>query len=381
MSEHFFKLEYVDHTSSARAGKIKTDHGEIETPIFMPVGTQGTVKTLSPRDLNEVGAQIILGNTYHLYLRPGDSLIRERGGLHQFISWDKPMLTDSGGYQVFSLADLRKISDEGVKFHSHIDGSIHFFTPEKVMEIQRNLGPDIVMVLDECTPYPCDFEYAKNSHLRTLEWAKRCKQHFHDYGQIHEYQQFLFGIVQGSTYDELRRDSMSGLQAIEFDGYAIGGLAVGEPKQQLYDITELCCSRLPQIQPRYLMGVGKPEDIVECIGLGVDMFDCVIPTRNGRNGQVFTWDGVLVIKNAEHKTNFQPIDDSCSCYTCKNFSRAYIRHLFQADEILGLQLASLHNVHFYMELVKKASQAIKKDRYQTWKKSFYSRYLNNNAKQ
>ena len=377
MSDKFFNLEYVDHTSSARAGKIKTDHGEIQTPIFMPVGTQGTVKALSPKDLTHAGAQIILGNAYHLYLRPGDQLIREHGGLHRFISWDKPILTDSGGYQVFSLADLRKISDEGVKFHSHIDGSIHLFTPEKVMEIERNLGPDIVMVLDECTPYPCDYDYAKNSHLRTLEWAKRCKDHFQNNGQVHEYQQFLFGIVQGSSYEELRRDSIHGLLDIEFDGYAIGGLAVGEPKQQLYSLTEYCCSKMPQLQPRYLMGVGKPEDIVECIGLGVDMFDCVIPTRNGRNGQVFTWDGVLVIKNAVHKNDFSPIDVHCSCYACKNFTRSYIRHLFQADEILGLQLASLHNIHFYMELIKKARQAILKDRYESWKKKFYLRYFNN----
>jgi queuine tRNA-ribosyltransferase len=370
----FFTLEHANNGGKARAGRILTDHGEIQTPIFMPVGTQGTVKTLPPRDLLDAGAQIILGNTYHLYLRPCDQLIRESGGLHRFISWQRPILTDSGGYQVFSLADLRKLTDEGVEFQSHFDGSKHLFTPEKVMEIERNLGADIVMVLDECTAYPCDFEYAKKSHLRTLEWAKRSKEFMRENSPVHDYQQFLFGIVQGSTYDELRRESIEGLTGIGFDGYAIGGLAVGEPKTAMFELTEICCDHLPEDQPRYLMGIGKPEDLVESIGLGVDMFDCVIPTRNGRNGQVFTRNGVLTVKNAEYRNDQNPIDEDCSCYACRNFSRAYIRHLFHAGEVLGLQLASLHNVHYYLELVKDARQAILENRYQNWKNEFYRQY-------
>ena len=377
MVNKFFTLEHVNNGGKARAGRILTDHGEIQTPIFMPVGTQGTVKTLPPRDLLEAGAQIILGNTYHLYLRPGDQLIRETGGLHRFISWQRPILTDSGGYQVFSLADLRKLTDEGVEFQSHFDGSKHLFTPEKVIEIERNLGADIVMVLDECTAYPCDFEYAKKSHLRTLEWAKRSKEFMRENSPVHDYQQFLFGIVQGSTYDELRRKSIEGLTGIGFDGYAIGGLAVGEPKTEMFELTEICCDHLPEDQPRYLMGIGKPEDLVESIGLGVDMFDCVIPTRNGRNGQVFTRNGVLTVKNAEYRNDHNPIDEDCSCYSCRNFSRAYIRHLFHAGEVLGLQLASLHNVHYYLELVRNARQAILENRYQNWTKEFYQQYKTN----
>ena len=340
----------------------------------MPVGTQGSVKAIPPRDLREAGVQIILGNTYHLYLRPGDQLIRDAGGLHRFISWERPILTDSGGYQVFSLHDLRKISDDGVEFQSHFDGSKHLFTPEKVMEIERNLGADIIMVLDECNPYPCDFEYARHSHLRTLDWARRAKQFARENSPIHDYRQFLFGIVQGSTYDELRRASIQGLLEIGFDGYAIGGLAVGEPKAEMFEITANCCERLPENQPRYLMGIGKPEDLVEAIGLGVDMFDCVIPTRNGRNGQVFTHSGAVTVKNAEFRNDQKPIDENCVCYACQNFSRSYIRHLFHAGEFLALHLASLHNIHFYLELVREARLAILEDRYENWKTDFYSKY-------
>ena len=372
--EPFFTLEHTDQNCCARAGNLQTAHGQVETPIFMPVGTAGTVKSISPRDLHESGAQIILGNTYHLYLKPGDELIKDAGGLHKFMSWPKPILTDSGGYQVFSLADLRKLSDEGVRFTSHFDGSHHLFTPEKVMEIERNLGPDIVMVLDECTPYPCSFDYAENSHKRTISWAQRCSNYFNQNSPVHDYDQFLFGIVQGSTYPELRKASANGLMNIGFDGYAIGGLAVGEPKQHLFEMTEICTDILPKDQARYLMGVGKPEDIVESIARGVDMFDCVIPTRNGRNGMVFTWDGRMTYKNATFKEDFLPIDGDCSCYTCQNFSRAYLRHLFNAGETLVLFLASLHNIHFYMELVKKAREAILQNQFDIWKKDFYNRY-------
>ncbi|HDL18346.1 MAG TPA: tRNA guanosine(34) transglycosylase Tgt [Bacteroidetes bacterium] len=377
MLQPFFTLEHSDKTSSARAGRVRTEHGEIETPIFMPVGTQGTVKAISPRDLETAGAQIILGNTYHLYLRPGDQLIRKAGGLHKFMSWPKPILTDSGGYQVFSLADLRDLSEEGVRFKSHFDGSRHLFTPEKVIEIERNLGTDIAMVLDECTPYPCSFEYAEKSHRMTLNWAQRCSTRFNENGPVHDYRQFLFGIVQGSTYPELRKLSAEGLMQIGFDGYAIGGLAVGEPKHQLYDMTAICTEILPQNQPRYLMGVGKPEDIVAAIGLGVDMFDCVIPTRNGRNGMVFTWNGKMKYKNSEFREDFRPIDENCGCYTCRNFSRAYLRHLFNTGETLVLFLASLHNIYFYLELVREAGKAILSDRFASWRKEFYERYEKN----
>ncbi len=372
--EPFFSLLHKDKSSSARAGLITTDHGDIQTPIFMPVGTQGTVKSVSPRDLEEAGARIILGNTYHLYLRPGDSLIKKAGGIHKFISWPRPILTDSGGYQVFSLSDLSEISSEGVRFKSHIDGSYHLFTPEKVMEIERNFGSDIVMVLDECTPYPCSFEYAEKSHKLTLDWAKRCSDYFKKKKPVYDFRQFLFGIVQGSTYLELRKKNAEGLLEIGFDGYAIGGLAVGEPNTQMYEITDFCGQILPENKPRYLMGVGKPENIVEAIGYGIDMFDCVIPTRNGRNGTVFTWNGKLVYKNASFKEDFSPIDENCLCYTCRNFSRAYLRHLFLTGETLVLFLASLHNIHFYLDLVKQARQAILINKFESWRKGFYNKY-------
>jgi len=341
----------------------------------MPVGTQGTVKTLSPLELEEIGSQIILGNTYHLYLRPGQKLIKQAGGLHKFINWDRPILTDSGGYQVFSLAELRKIKEEGVRFQSHLDGSYHDFSPESVVETQRFLGSDIMMVLDECTPYPCPLNQAIESNEMTLRWAKRALEAYHGSESFYGFDQELFGIVQGSTYEEVRRRSATALVEMDFPGYAIGGLSVGEPKSAMYDMTAVCTEILPQNKPRYLMGVGKPEDILEGIERGIDMFDCVMPTRNGRKGTVFTRNGVLVVKNATFKEDFRPIDAECECYACRNFTRAYIRHLFKAQEILGMRLASLHNLHFYLELVGMAREAILADQYGNWKKTFLDRYF------
>jgi len=371
-----FILEKTDKDSKARAGSLTLAHGAVRTPVFMPVGTQGTVKTLSPTELENAGVQILLGNTYHLYLRPGDGLIRDAGGLHDFMSWPKPILTDSGGYQVFSLAELRKITDDGVRFQSHLDGSYHDFTPESVIGIQRNLGSDIMMVLDECAPYPCSYENALKAHDRTLRWAERCLKQVHQTEPLHSAFQLLFAIIQGSTYEQIRRVSATHLVDMDFPGYAIGGLAVGEPRTALLEMTEFCTSLMPEEKPRYLMGVGKPENIVEAIAAGVDMFDCVIPTRNGRNGTVYTWQGKRVIKNNTFRDDFRPIDENCRCYACRNFSRAYIRHLFQADEILGLRLASLHNIAFYMDLVREAREAIQKDQFISWKKQFRDQYQN-----
>lgn len=372
-----FILEKTDKKTKARAGLLKTAHGNIETPIFMPVGTQGAVKTLSPHELEDTGAQIILGNTYHLYLRPGDDLILKAGGLHSFTSWNRPILTDSGGYQVFSLSELRKINNEGVRFQSHIDGSYHDFTPEKVIDIQRNLGSDIMMVFDECSPYPCSFDDAGKANKRTISWAERCADHFQLTDPPHDHPQMLFGILQGSTYREIRKKSVDNLLKIGFNGYAIGGLAVGEPKTDMLDITDFCTDLLPPDKPRYLMGVGKPEDIVESISRGIDMFDCVIPTRNGRNGTVYTWKGKMVLRNYKYRDDFSPIDENCDCYSCRNFSRSYIRHLFQSQEILAMRLASIHNLHFYLSLVKSARAAIYKGCFFQWKKTFCNEYNNN----
>ncbi|MBI3586631.1 MAG: tRNA guanosine(34) transglycosylase Tgt [Ignavibacteriales bacterium] len=373
-----FKLLATD--GKARAGLIQTDHGAIETPIFMPVGTQGSVKAIEQRELKELGAQIILGNTYHLYLRPGTEIIEKAGGLHKFIGWDKPILTDSGGYQVFSLTDLRKIEEEGVTFKSHLDGSAHVFTPESVIGIQRQLGSDIVMVLDECTPYPCEFDYAFTSNALTLRWAERCKAAFEKEKPLYGYQQALFGIVQGSVYPEVREQSAKGLVRLDFDGYAIGGLAVGEPANQMYEMTEICEAFLPAEKPRYLMGVGTPENLLESIEQGMDMFDCVLPTRNGRNAALFTRNGVMNIKNAIFKADFAPVDSECSCYTCKNFTRAYLRHLFQVKEILALQLATIHNLSFYLWLMKEARKAILEKRFSSWKQATMHRLKNNSTK-
>jgi len=369
-----FTVKKFDEGTKARAGELTTPHGKVLTPVFMPVGTQGTVKTVSPLELRELGTQIILGNTYHLYLRPGDKLIQEAGGLHRFAGWPLPILTDSGGYQVFSLAELRKVTDDGVRFQSHVDGSYHNFTPESVVDMQRNLGSDVMMVLDECSPYPCSYEVALKANERTLRWAERCLERFRHTDSPVEEGQAVFGIVQGSTYEILRKASAERLLEIGFDGYGIGGLAVGEPRTAMLEMTDLCTDGLPAHQPRYLMGVGKPEDIVEAISLGVDMFDCVIPTRNGRNGTVYTRKGKMVVKNRSFERDFSPVDEECGCYGCRNFSRAYLRHLFQAEEILGLRLATIHNLYFYMELVSRARQAILEGFFQEWKKEFLGEY-------
>ena len=345
-----------------------TDHGVIETPIFMPVGTQGSVKALEQRELEELGAQIILGNTYHLYLRPGINVLTAMGGLHSFMNWKKPILSDSGGYQVFSLSDLRKISEEGVIFKSHLDGSTHFFTPEKVVEIQRAIGSDIIMVLDECTPYPCENEYAERSNELTMRWADRCQKRFKNTQPLYEHAQALFAIVQGSVFENIRKHSASVLSDMDFEGYAIGGLAVGEPKEMMYDMISVCTDVLPKQKPRYLMGVGTPENLLEAIERGVDMFDCVLPTRNGRNAMLFTKHGTMTITNAKYKEDFSPVDSSCECSTCKNYSRAYLRHLFQVKEILGLHLASVHNLYFYQWLMRTAREKIRSNHFQTWKK-------------
>jgi queuine tRNA-ribosyltransferase len=357
----------------ARAGIIGTDHGEIETPIFMPVGTQGSVKAIEPRELEEVGAQIILGNTYHLYLRPGTPILEEAGGLHKFISWNKPILTDSGGYQVYSLTDLRTIKEEGVTFKSHLDGSTHFFSPESVILIERQIGADIAMVLDECTPYPCEREYAFASNELTVRWAERCREAFVANPSLYGHSQALFAIVQGSTYPDIREVSARKLVQLDFDGYAIGGLAVGEPIEEMYRITEVCESLLPASKPRYLMGVGTPQNLLESVERGIDMFDCVMPTRNGRNSMLFTRDGTLNIRNAVFKNDFGPVDESCACYTCRTFTRAYLRHLFQVKEILALQLATIHNLAFYLWLMKEARKHIVAREYRSWKSQMLAR--------
>ena len=340
----------------------------------MPVGTQGTVKTLSPKDLSDNQVQIILGNTYHLYLRPGDKLIAEMGGLHKFMNWDGPILTDSGGFQVFSLSDLRKIENDGVQFQSHLDGSAHKFTPKKVIDIQRNIGSDIMMVLDECTPYPCDREYADKSNDLTIAWAQEAREYWEKSSPVHGYDQALFRIVQGSVYQDIREKSAGSLIDLDFPGYAIGGLAVGEPGDERNRITDVCTDILPADKPRYLMGVGTPQDILESIERGVDMFDCVIPTRNARHGIVFTTKGKLTIKAGKFKQDKNPVDADCDCYTCNNFSRAYIRHLFNANEILGLRLATLHNIHFYMWLLRVAREKILASGYLEWKREMVSQW-------
>ncbi|MCX8057354.1 MAG: tRNA guanosine(34) transglycosylase Tgt [Ignavibacteria bacterium] len=364
----FFELIKTDTNSKARAGIIHTSHGDILTPIFMPVGTQGTIKAVEHRELEEIGTQIILGNTYHLYLRPGTEILEKFGGLHKFINWKKPILTDSGGFQIYSLAELRKIREEGVEFKSHIDGSMHFFSPEKVIDIQRSIGSDIMMVLDECVGYPAQYEYVKKSVVLSSQWAKRCFDHFKSTQPIYGHNQFLFGIVQGSVFKDLRKVSAEDLTQIDFDGFAIGGLAVGESTEEMYDITDFTTDYLPHDKPRYLMGVGRPENLLEAIERGIDMFDCVMPTRNGRNAYLFTSKGVLPIKNSQFKEDESPVDDECDCYTCKNFSRAYLRHLFVAREILALQLASIHNLRFYLNLMSEARQMILEGSFSNWKK-------------
>jgi len=369
-----FTVEHNDQETSARAGVLELAHGNVNTPVFMPVGTQATVKTLSPDELVDLGSEIILGNTYHLYLRPGHKLIERLGGLHQFSNWKRPILTDSGGYQVFSLTDLNKVKQEGVYFRSHIDGSYHTFTPENVIQIQRSLGSDIMMVLDECLPYPSSENQVKESIRLTTQWARRSINEYRKSEPLHGRDQTVFAIVQGSTYERFRIESANALSDLEFPGYAIGGLSVGEPKQAMYDMTSVCTALLPVDKPRYLMGVGKPEDLINGIESGIDMFDCVMPTRNGRKGAVFTRDGMKIVKNASFKEDSIPIDPECDCYTCRNFSRAYLRHLFKASEILGMRLASLHNLHFYVNLMKQARKAITEDKFSTFKNDFFNRY-------
>jgi queuine tRNA-ribosyltransferase len=369
----FFDLLHTDQNTKARAGLIKTDYGTIETPIFMPVGTQGTVKGVNQDMLkSEINADIILGNTYHLYLRPGTDILEEAGGLHKFMNWDRPILTDSGGYQVFSLADLRKLKSNGVEFKSHLDGSKHLFTPEKVINIQRSIGSDIMMVLDECTPYPCDFEYAKKSTQLTTDWAQLNIEAFRNSSPLYDKKQFLFGIIQGSTYKELRELSAKDLVQMEFDGYAIGGLAVGEPSNEMYEITDFTTDFMPEEKPRYLMGVGRPENILEAIERGIDMFDCVMPTRNARNAYLFTSKGVLTVKNTTYKNDFNPVDESCDCYTCRTYSRAYLRHLYNAKELLYFELATIHNLRFYLNLVRTARKKILDGEFLEWKNKIIS---------
>jgi queuine tRNA-ribosyltransferase len=371
-----FKLIHQDKNSKVRLGKLTTPHGEIDTPCFMPVGTQGTVKTLSPKELEETGAQIILSNAYHLFLRPGMQVIKNAEGLHKFISWPRPILTDSGGYQIFSLALLRKVSDEGVEFQSHIDGMKHFLSAEDIINIQVVLGSDIIMPLDECVHYPCSKDHAALAMERTVNWARRSKSVL---SRIREEKlenpQFLFGIVQGSTYEDLRKECAKEITDLDFAGYAIGGVSVGEPKNLSHDIVGFTADILPKDKPRYVMGVGLPEDIIEAVGLGMDMFDCVVPTRYGRNGTAFTSEGKLTVRNSPYSDDFRPLDRKCPCYTCKNFSRAYLRHLFNTEEILGLRLVSLHNVNFYLGLMRDIRKAIKNDRYTEFKKEFLRSYI------
>jgi len=363
-----FSLTKKGADTAGRLGKIATSHGEISTPVFMPVGTQATVKTLSPEDLEAIGAQIILSNTYHLFLRPGHELIRDFGGLHGFMNWTRPVLTDSGGFQVFSLADLRKVTDEGVTFQSHIDGGAkHFITPEYAVEIQEALGADIIMAFDECIPYPATRDYAQESLERTHRWAKRCRDAKKGTGQA------LFGIVQGGMYADLREHSARTLVDIGFDGYAIGGLSVGETKPLMYEMLEATVPHLPQDQPRYLMGVGTPEDLVEGVDRGIDMFDCVMPTRNARNGTFFTSFGKLSIRNSRYERDREPLDPACNCYTCRNFTRAYLRHLFNAGEVLALRLGTIHNLYFYLNLMGEIRASIEQDRFKEFKKEFLAK--------
>ena len=368
----FFRIEA--NCVDARAGYICTDHGEIPTPVFMPVGTMATVKTLGPEELEAAGANIILGNAYHLYLRPGVEVVKQAGGLHRFMNWKKSMLTDSGGYQVLSLADLNKITDEGVKFQSHIDGSYHLFTPELVIDIELGLGADIIMCLDVCSPYPCEWTRANKDNILTLEWAERCKNRFDTTDLIHPYRRFLFPVVQGSTYEDIRKISAEKLIEIGFPGYAVGGLSVGEPVAAFRDMAEFTVNLLPQNAPRYLMGTGTPQDLLYSIGMGYDMFDCVMPTRNARNGQLFTHFGKLNLRNAHYTTDFEPPDIKCDCYTCLNYSRAYLRHLFMAEEILWLRLASIHNVHFFQRMMQASREHIIAGDFHEWRKEFLDYY-------
>lgn len=355
--------------TGARLGRLHTPYGVIETPIFMPVGTQATVKAMTPEELKDIGSQIILSNTYHLYMRPGHDLIERAGGLHKFMNWDKPILTDSGGFQVFSLGPLRKIKEEGVEFRSHLDGSKHFLSPEKATEIQNALGSDIIMAFDECAPYPADRQYVKNSLERTTRWLERCKV-AHKYPE----RQALFGIVQGGMYKDLREQSAKEITAIDLPGYAIGGLSVGEPKEMMYEVLDYTVPLLPEDKPRYLMGVGSPDDLLEGVLRGIDMFDCVLPTRIARNGTAMTSQGKVVVRNASYAEDFTSLDPDCDCYTCRNYTKAYLRHLIKCNEILGARLLTIHNLHFLLKLMENVREAIREDRLLDYKKDFFEKY-------
>jgi queuine tRNA-ribosyltransferase len=359
--------------SNARLGKVHTPHGSFDTPIFMPVGTLATVKGMSSEELKEMNANIILSNTYHLYMRPGQDIVEKAGGLHKFMNWDRPILTDSGGFQVFSLSKLRKIQEEGVAFRSHIDGSKHFISPEKSIYIQNSLGSDIIMAFDECIPYPCEHDYAKKSIVLTTRWAKRCKIAHKDIER-----QSLFGIVQGGVFKDLREESAKQIREIDFPGYAIGGLSVGEPADKMYETLEYTVPHLPENKPRYLMGVGTPDYLLESVVRGVDMFDCVLPTRIGRNGTIMTKSGRKIIRDAKNKDNFEPMDPECDCYACKNYSRAYIRHLLKSNEMLGARLTSWHNLYFLLDLMKNIREAIIKDKLIEFKNEFLYKYNQKN---
>ena len=363
-----FDLLHSDLNSNARAGLLHTDHGTIETPIFMPVGTSGSVKGVHQKELEEdVNAQIILGNTYHLFLRPGIETIEGAGGLHKFIGWNHPILTDSGGYQVYSLSGSRKINEEGVKFQSHIDGSYHFFTPERAIDIQKSIGADIIMAFDECTPYPCDYDYAKASMGMTHRWLKRCMDQMESSPAKYGYSQSLFPIVQGSTYKDLRRESAEVISSFDAVGNAIGGLSVGEPEDELYEMTSLVTNILPKSKPRYLMGVGTPSNLLECIALGIDMFDCVMPSRNARHGLLFTENGTINIKNEKWAMDYSEIDENSPCWVDRNYTKAYLRHLIKSGEYLGIQIATIHNLSFYLRLMKQARERIIDGTFTEWK--------------
>ncbi len=366
MSSLTFELIKKSSRSKARRGRITTRHSVIETPVFMPVGTQATVKAMKPEEVRDMGADIILGNTYHLFLRPGHELIREAGGLHKFMNWSGSILTDSGGFQVFSLGKMRKITEEGVKFQSYLDGSRHMLTPESVVEIQTALGSDIMMAFDECAPYPADRRYIKDSLERTTRWLKRCKE-----AHWNTEEQALFGIMQGGMYKDLRKESADQVVEMDLPGYSIGGLSVGEPKELMYDIMDDCVDRLPENKPRYLMGVGSPDCLVEGVARGIDMFDCVIPTRIARNGMAYTSFGKVSIKNKQYERDFTPLDPKCDCYTCRNYSRAYLRHLFKSNEILSSILLSHHNIYYLIHLMKEIREAIEEDRFEEYRLDFY----------
>ena len=365
-----YELLHECKQTGARRGVIHTPHGDIQTPVFMPVGTQATVKSMTPDELKDmIDAKIILSNTYHLYLRPGSKLVKEAGGLHKFMNWDRAILTDSGGFQVFSLGDLRTISEEGVEFKSHLDGSKHFFSPESVMETENDLGADIIMAFDECVEYPATYEYTKQSMERTTRWAKRCKE-----AHKNTEKQGLFGIIQGGFYKDLRDKSLEDLVAMDFPGYAIGGISVGEPKEEFLDILRYTTPKMPKNKPRYLMGVGTPDYLIEAALAGIDMCDCVLPTRIARNGTALTWNGKVVVRNATYERDFTPLDSECDCYTCRNYTKAYLRHLVKTKEILGVRLLSIHNLYFLSKLMERVRKEIENDNLLNFKNEFYSKY-------